>query len=260
MDAASRRCRSTTSGATIGAADVSTPSYGRGGADRLVALLAAPLPQRVVDRRRGRPLVRGDEQLDGVHARTRGSRPPRASRARAAPSRLDPLDQLRRRTRARRRAAARGGRGCRRTASARRGRRAGARPCRCEVGRGDLRPLEERHLAAVVGRHVLPGRRAREPLGERARRSPRRCAPARGTRRRERRRRARRARAAPARTAPSARARGPGPTTRRPPRRSRAPASSSARPRPAPRSPASTVRKPAARAACAASGTSRSRS
>ena len=178
-----RRSRSATSGgATRGSVGGGARPVAR---VRLVARRGAAVPQRVVDRGRGRGAVGGDEQLDGVHARRRGSRPPRASRARSA-RRGRSARRARRRTRARRRCAARAARGCRRTASARRGRRPGARPCRCRSAAASWARLKNGTARAVVGRDVAPGRQ-RAPAARRARpRSRRPRARARGTSRRAR--------------------------------------------------------------------------
>ena len=224
---------------------------------RLVARRRAAMPERVVDRGRGRGAVRGDEQLDRVDRAGADLDLLGRSRARAAP-----------RGRSGRRASGskastpsiRSTWGTRLSANRVSRAEVGGRgeALQVQVGGGELRALEERHDAR---RRRASGRAQVGDRGEPLRQRDRRAVPAAG----EREERppspthARRARSARSRTAPSARAPGPARTSRRPRRRRAvaAPPPSTGRGRAArPRRCGS----PTARAACAASGTSPSRS
>ena len=131
----------------------------------LVARLGAAVPEHVVDRGGRRGAVGGDEQLDGVQ------------RAGADLDLLGGvvLEQLARRrcarrgrvrTRARRRGAGRGGRGCRRTASAGGGRASGARPASARSAAAICARLKNGTRAPVVARDVGEARPGREVLLE----------------------------------------------------------------------------------------------
>ena len=153
---------------------------------RLVARRRAAVPQHVVDRRRGRGAVRGDEQLDGVHARRRGSRPPRARRARAARSRSIRATSAGSNSSTPSMRSTCGTRLSANSVSAATS-RGGREALAVQVGGGELGALEERHRRAVVGGDVAPASAASP--GARPARPPsrRRRGRARGRRRRGRR-------------------------------------------------------------------------
>ena len=141
---------------------------------RLVARLAAAVPEHVVDGGRGRGPVGLDQQFDRVQ---------RAGADLDLLGRvvldqllaLDPRAPGRRRSAGRRRCAARAGRGCRRTASGGRGRSASASPESARSAAAIWARLKNGIRSSPYGRDVVPGVPARELRWP----APRRCRSAR---------------------------------------------------------------------------------